>query len=148
MEKGNKRVIKGWILYDWANSVYNLVITSAIFPVFYTNITKSHYLKTVGREELLPGENVMVDFFGTQLSDSVLLSYILSASFLLVSVLSPFLSGIADVTGSKKRFMQFFCYLGALSDRKSTRLNSSHVRISYAVFCLKKKNNTFITILI
>src|SRR3989442_6107180 len=26
-------------------------------------------------------------------------------------------------------------------DRKSTRLNSSHVRISYAVFCLKKKNN-------
>jgi len=115
MEKGNKRVIKGWILYDWANSVYNLVITSAIFPVFYTNITKSHYLKTVGREELLPGENVMVDFFGTQLSDSVLLSYILSASFLLVSVLSPFLSGIADVTGSKKRFMQFFCYLGALS---------------------------------
>src|SRR5436309_10047613 len=27
-------------------------------------------------------------------------------------------------------------------DRKSTRLNSSHVKISYAVFCLKKKNNT------
>src|SRR5690554_7134240 len=27
-------------------------------------------------------------------------------------------------------------------DRKSTRLNSSHVRISYAVFCLKKKKNT------
>src|SRR5436305_10414078 len=38
-----------------------------------------------------------------------------------------------------------FCLLSALvsalvSDRKSTRLNSSHVRISYAVFCLKKKN--------
>src|SRR5690554_7632145 len=29
----------------------------------------------------------------------------------------------------------------ALRDRKSTRLNSSHVRISYAVFCLKKKKN-------
>src|SRR3989442_3309674 len=28
-----------------------------------------------------------------------------------------------------------------ISDRKSTRLNSSHVRISYAVFCLKKKNS-------
>src|SRR5215475_15720659 len=27
-------------------------------------------------------------------------------------------------------------------DRKSTRLNSSHVKISYAVFCLKKKKNT------
>src|SRR3989442_10889711 len=30
--------------------------------------------------------------------------------------------------------------VGAMEDRKSTRLNSSHVRISYAVFCLKKKN--------
>src|SRR5436305_3553847 len=31
-------------------------------------------------------------------------------------------------------------FTGVLADRKSTRLNSSHVRISYAVFCLKKKN--------
>src|SRR5690554_7216310 len=31
------------------------------------------------------------------------------------------------------------------ADRKSTRLNSSHVRISYAVFCLKKKNNQHTT---
>src|SRR2546430_13531080 len=30
----------------------------------------------------------------------------------------------------------------ALRDRKSTRLNSSHSQISYAVFCLKKKNKT------
>src|SRR5437667_2682673 len=32
-----------------------------------------------------------------------------------------------------------------LPDRKSTRLNSSHITISYAVFCLKKKNNTIIS---
>ncbi|HLW30335.1 MAG TPA: MFS transporter [Brumimicrobium sp.] len=115
MEKGNKRVIKGWIFYDWANSVYNLVISSAIFPVFYANITESHYLKSVGREALAPGENVMVEFFGYTLSNSVLFSYVLAVSFLLVSILSPILSGIADVSGSKKRFMQFFCYLGALS---------------------------------
>ncbi|MEX2485516.1 MAG: MFS transporter [Brumimicrobium sp.] len=117
MEKGNKRIIKGWIFYDWANSVYNLVITAAIFPVFYTNVTETHYLKTVGRtaEGLREGENVMVEFFGSQISNSVLLSYVLAASFLLVSVVSPFLSGIADYTGNKKRFMQFFCYLGASS---------------------------------
>ncbi|MEX1191580.1 MAG: MFS transporter [Brumimicrobium sp.] len=117
MEKGNKRIIKGWIFYDWANSVYNLVITAAIFPVFYTNVTETHYLKTVGRtaEGLKEGENVMVEFFGSQISNSVLLSYVLAASFLLVSVVSPFLSGIADYTGNKKRFMQFFCYLGASS---------------------------------
>src|SRR3712207_8578456 len=33
--------------------------------------------------------------------------------------------------------------LGGLIDRKSTRLNSSHANISYAVFCLKKKNNKY-----
>ena len=115
MEKGNKRVIKGWIFYDWANSVYNLVISSAIFPVFYANVTESHYLKSVGRKQLLPDENVMVEFFGYTLSNSVLFSYVLAVSFLLVSILSPILSGIADVSGNKKRFMQFFCYLGALS---------------------------------
>lgn len=117
MEKGNKRIIKGWIFYDWANSVYNLVISSAIFPIFYANITESYYLKQLGREggSLGPDENVIVDFFGISLSNSVLFSYVLAASFLLVSVLSPLLSGIADVTGNKKRFMQFFCYLGALS---------------------------------
>ena len=117
MEKGNKRIIKGWIFYDWANSVYNLVISSAIFPIFYANITEKHYLKQLGREggSLGPNENVIVDFFGISISNSVLFSYVLAASFLLVSVLSPLLSGIADVTGNKKRFMQFFCYLGALS---------------------------------
>src|SRR5690554_7985711 len=57
----------------------------------------------------------MVEFFGYTLSNSVLFSYVLAASFLLVSILSPILSGIADVSGNKKRFMQFFCYLGALS---------------------------------
>src|SRR6266511_4537796 len=33
-------------------------------------------------------------------------------------------------------------------DRKSTRLNSSHVKISYAVFCLKKKNKIFISVIV
>ena len=115
--KGDKRTIKGWIFYDWANSVYNLVISSAIFPIFYANITESYYLKQLGREgeSLRLGENVMVDFFGTSISNTVLFSYVLATSFLLVSILSPLLSGIADVTGNKKRFMQFFCYLGALS---------------------------------
>ena len=113
--KGDKRIIKGWILYDWANSVYNLVISSAIFPIFYTNITERYYLDSVGREKLLEGEKVMVNFFGNDLYSSELISYVLSASFLLVSILSPILSGVADFTGNKKRFMQFFCYLGALS---------------------------------
>jgi UMF1 family MFS transporter len=113
--KGNKRIIKGWIFYDWANSVYNLVISTAIFPIFYSNVTERHYLAKMGRDELAEGEKVMVDFFGFELFSNELISYVLSASFLMVSLLSPMLSGIADYTGNKKRFMQFFCYLGALA---------------------------------
>ena len=115
--KGNKRIINGWIFYDWANSVYNLVITSAIFPIFYANVTERYYLDKLGRleEGLRAGENVMVDFLGWEVSNTVISAYTLSASFLMVALLSPLLSGIADFTGNKKRFMQFFCYLGALS---------------------------------
>jgi UMF1 family MFS transporter len=58
---------------------------------------------------------VLVDFFGSQVESQVLISYIFSASFLVVSFLSPLLSGVADFIGNKKRFMQFFCYLGAFS---------------------------------
>lgn len=114
---GDKRVIKGWVFYDWANSVYNLVITAAIFPIFYANVTERYYLEKTGRAGgvLGEGEQVMVEFFGFEVSNTVIFSYTLSASFLMVALLSPLLSGIADVTGNKKRFMQFFCYLGALA---------------------------------
>src|SRR5699024_11810827 len=44
----------------------------------------------------------------------------------------------------KEEIAQFATLLGFI-DRKSTRLNSSHVSISYAVFCLKKKNNHIIS---
>lgn len=121
LEKGNKKTIRGWIFYDWANSVYNLVISSAIFPIFYDTVTTKAFLENYNQahglelEEVPEGVSVMVDIFGTQLSPSVLMSFTLSFSFLVVSILSPMLSGVADLTGSKKKFMKFFCYLGALS---------------------------------
>jgi UMF1 family MFS transporter len=113
LKKGDKRVIRGWVFYDWANSVYNLVISSAIFPIFYENVTTARFLEDKGLKELPEGMMVTVNFFGLELSSSVLLSYVLSASFLIVSFLSPMLSGVADFSGNKKRFLQFFCYLGA-----------------------------------
>lgn len=117
MEKGNKKVIRGWVMYDWANSVYNLVISSAIFPIFYTNVTKKLYVEKLAAANITYTDDmpVLVDFFGFHIESQVLISYILSASFLMVSILSPLLSGVADFIGNKKRFMQFFCYLGALS---------------------------------
>lgn len=115
LKKDKKKIIRGWIFYDWANSVYNLVISSAIFPIFYDNVTKNQYLKSVGRETLNKGETVMVDFFGYAISSASLFSYVLSLSFLFVSVLSPLLSGVADYLGNRKFFLKFFCYLGSLS---------------------------------
>lgn len=115
--KGDKKIIRGWVTYDWANSVYNLVISSAIFPLFYDAVTRNNYAKQIGVAPEDAGKitQVFVKFFGIELSSSVLFSFILSASFLVVSFASPLLSGIADYTGSKKKFMKFFCYLGAIS---------------------------------
>jgi UMF1 family MFS transporter len=111
----NKKVIRGWIFYDWANSVYNLVISSAIFPIFYSNITKKQYLEQNPNLEWKEGMPIYVDFFHWQIDADTLIAYVFSASFLTIAFLSPILSGIADYSGLKKRFLQFFCYLGAIS---------------------------------
>ncbi len=99
-KKGDKKLINAWAFYDWANSVYSLVISTAVFPLYYTAITEGQSVKFLGIEWSHP--------------DS-LYSYALSFSFLIVAFLSPILSGIADYTGSKKKFMQFFCLMGSLS---------------------------------
>lgn len=101
LQKGDEKLINAWAFYDWANSVYSLVIATAIFPIYYDSVT---------------GENGgRVQFLGTDFNNSTLLSYSLSFSFLIVALLSPILSGIADYTGNKKKFLKFFCYLGSLS---------------------------------
>ncbi|MFC3880278.1 MFS transporter [Algoriphagus namhaensis] len=98
-----RRVQNGWAMYDWANSVYSLVITSTIFPVYYNSVTKS-----------AEGSD-LVDFFGFEMINTVLYSYSISFSFLLIALISPLLSGIADTGGKKLEFMKFFCYLGSIS---------------------------------
>lgn len=98
----DKKTVRAWYMYDWANSVYSLVITSAIFPVYY---------KAVAREN---GSDI-VTFLGYQIENSVLYSYALSFSFLIVAAILPFLSGVADYTGNKKVFMKFFVWMGGLS---------------------------------
>ncbi|MBS1491809.1 MAG: MFS transporter [Bacteroidetes bacterium] len=97
------RTVRAWCMYDWANSVYSLVITSAIFPVYYQSITTS----TSGSD--------VVHFMGFEIVNSVLYSYALSFSFLIIAPLLPLLSGMADYTGNKKIFMKIFCYTGGLA---------------------------------
>ena len=103
VEKDNKRITTGWTFYDWANSVYPLVITSSIFPIYWGSIT----------QEISPTD--MVDFLGFKVPGSSLLTYAISAAFLIIALVSPFLTSLADYSGRKKLFMQLFCYLGAAS---------------------------------
>jgi UMF1 family MFS transporter len=101
-ELNNPKTIRAWYMYDWANSVYSLVITSAIFPVYYKAVAKSD-----------GGD--MVPFLGFHILNSNLYSYALSFSFLVVAAVIPLLSGMADYSGRKKIYMKFFVWLGALS---------------------------------
>jgi UMF1 family MFS transporter len=98
----NSRTVRAWYMYDWANSVYSLVITTAIFPIYYKEVA------------VLNGSD-QIRFFGFSILNSVLYSYALSFSFLVVAVILPVLSGAADYTGNKKAFMKFFVWLGSLS---------------------------------
>ena len=102
-KKNDKRLINAWATFDWSNSVYNLIVTAAIFPVYYLSTTRDAF----------GGE--MVQYFGVTITNSALYSYAISFSFLVIVFLAPVLSGIADYIGRKKRFMQFFTYLGSLS---------------------------------
>ncbi|MCG9972021.1 MFS transporter [Christiangramia crocea] len=108
LPKGSKKLIRAWAFYDWANSVYSLVIISAIFPIFYGALT----IVKAGNGEILDDT---VTFLGQAFNNDALISYITAGAFLVVSILSPFLSGIADYVGNKKSFLKFFCYLGGIS---------------------------------
>lgn len=101
LQKGDRKLIHSWAFYDWANSVYSLVISTAVFPIYYETVTKT--------------ESGMVQFLGMQFNSTSLYTYALSISFFIVAFMSPFLSGIADYVGNKKSYLKFFCYFGSVS---------------------------------
>lgn len=102
MQKNDPKVIRAWTFYDWANSVYSLTITSAVFPLFYAGVTRG-----VGGEDLVAAAH--------GIPAQSLYSYALSAGFLVIALIAPLLSGIADRMGNKRAFLKAFCYLGAAS---------------------------------
>jgi UMF1 family MFS transporter len=102
--KNNKKTIWAWCMFDWANQSYNMVITSTIFPAYYVFYTTFQN----------PNKDI-VTFFGHPFVNTVLLTYALGTSYLLIVLLLPILTSIADYKGNKKRYLQFFTWLGALS---------------------------------
>ena len=116
--KNNPKITKAWALYDWANSVYSLVITSTIFPIYYSILTtaseKTEFVEATGKWIKVPVRH-MITIFGKEYQPDAIYGYSLTISFLIVVLISPFLSSLADTIGNKKSFLQFFCYLGATS---------------------------------
>ncbi|WP_426430250.1 MFS transporter [Winogradskyella sp. HB-48] len=99
LKKGSKKLLNAWAFYDWANSVYTLTIASSIFPIFYSALFISEVKK--------------VTAFGYEFKSTALITFVTAFTFMVVAVMSPILSGIADYIGNKKNFMKFFCYVGS-----------------------------------
>jgi UMF1 family MFS transporter len=101
MQTASKKVIRGWAMYDWANSVYNLVITTTFFPIYFTAVTRKQF-----------GSDI-IPFLGRKFVNSSLYDYSLAVAYLFIALLYPVLTSIADTRGNKKAFMKFFCYMGS-----------------------------------
>lgn len=121
LQKGDKKLLNAWAFYDWANSVYSLVIASAIFPIFYKLIFKVE-------------NKDYVDVFGYHFKDTAMITFVTALAFLIVAFISPILSGIADYVGNKLAFLRFFCYMGGLSCIGLYFFNIDHFFISYTIY--------------
>lgn len=126
LEKNNPQTIKAWTFYDWANSVFPLVITSAIFPNFYD------YVTTHDEDKHFIGHTVQ--FFGHAFENQNIYSFVYAFALFIVVLIAPLLSGIADYMGNKKRFLQFFCYLGSISCMSLFFFNRTHLELSFLPF--------------
>src|SRR6202012_4438489 len=102
-EKNNKKTIWAWCMFDWANQSYNMVITSTIFPAYYVAVTAN------------AKNGDTVSFFGHHYVNTVLCNYVLGFSYLMVVILLPILTSIADYRGNKRFYLEFFTWMGSLA---------------------------------
>lgn len=103
-KKNDKKLIRSWAMFDWANSAYNLVITSTIFPIYYITITSSS-----------DDNSDLVNFFGLEIINTVLSNYALAFAYLMMVLALPFLSSYADANGKKLQVMKLFTYIGSIA---------------------------------
>ena len=124
MQTASKKVIRGWAMYDWANSVYNLVITTTFFPIYFTAVTKKQF-----------GSDI-IPFLGGKFVNSSLYDYSLAVAYLFIALLYPVLTSIADTRGNKKAFMKFFCYLGSVGCALLYFFNGSNLWLGILCFMM------------
>jgi len=129
MEKNNPRTLNGWCMYDWANSVYSLTITTAVFPIYYGAVTKAGAVR-------VENGNYLIDFFGLEIHNTVIYSFALSFAFVSIALINPLLSGIADYSGKKKSFMKFFAWMGALACMALLFFDKDHIWVGLVFFVI------------
>lgn len=127
IEKDNPEIIRAWTFYDWANSVFPLVITSAIFPNFYDAVTST-------KNEAGEIVSHTVNCFGRNFENQNIYEFVYAFALFIVVLIAPILSGIADYLGNKKRFLQFFCYLGSLSCMCLFFFSKNNLELSFLPF--------------
>lgn len=110
-------------MYDWANSVYQLTIASAIFPIYYNTVTRN-------------GEDFSVSFFGAKVINTVLYSWAIAAAYLLVALFSPLFSSMADYSGRRKGFMRAFTLIGAVACGLLYFFDRNHIELGVIAFTL------------
>ena len=96
--KNVKQTINAWALFDWANSAYALVISTAIFPVYFVKNTPD-----------------IIELGSFTFTNTSLYSFAVAFSYILIASLSPILSGIADYTGKRMFFLKMFTFMGSLA---------------------------------
>lgn len=121
--KGDPKVVRAWVMYDWANSVYQLTISSTIFPIYYNTVTRH-------------GNDFTVSFFGWKVVNTVLYSWAIAAAYLIVAAGSPLFSSIADYTGRRKGFMRAFTWIGAVSCGALYFFDPQHIELGIIAFTL------------
>ncbi|MEI6141031.1 MAG: MFS transporter [Mariniphaga sp.] len=123
IEKGDPKVVNAWVMYDWANSVYQLTIASAIFPIYYNTVTRH-------------GNDFIVSFFGLKVVNTALYSWAIAAAYLIVALGSPLFSSMADYTGRRKGFMRAFTLIGATGCGMLFFFDANHIELGVIAFAL------------
>jgi UMF1 family MFS transporter len=92
--KAKKKLQRSWMMYDFGNSAFATTIMAAVLPVYYSNVAAS------GLEE-----GLATSYWG----------YSQSISVLIVAILAPILGAISDYSAAKKKFLQFFAFMGIIA---------------------------------
>ena len=111
-----RRIINAWCMYDWANSAFATTILAAVLPIYYSQVAGA----------TLPSEAIATAYW----------SIGLSASLLVIAVLSPILGTVSDVMRGKKRFLAVFAGMGIVGTGLLVLVNTGDWLLASVLFVL------------